>query len=80
MTNTKLAAPGFREGDAVVLAEGTYQGTLGLFLRLKDDSNWADIVESSGRTRSHPVAWLAPAGANQTRQIARPVVTTRIGG
>lgn len=49
----------FREGDEVVLAEGTYQGTSGVFLRLRKDANWADITERNGSIRSHPVAWLA---------------------
>jgi hypothetical protein len=35
----------FREGDDVVLAEGTYQGTPGVFVRLREDVNWADIME-----------------------------------
>lgn len=48
----------FREGDQVVLAEGTYQGTLGVFLRLKEDVNWADITERNGSVRCHPVAWM----------------------
>ncbi len=48
----------FREGDAVELAEGTYQGTRGVFLRLRQDVNWADITECDGGIRSHPVAWL----------------------
>jgi hypothetical protein len=49
----------FREGDEVVLAEGSYQGTLGVFLRLRKDVSWADITESNGSIRSHPLAWLA---------------------
>jgi hypothetical protein len=49
----------FREGDEVVLAKGTYQGTSGIFVRLRKDVNWADITERNGSTRSHPVAWLA---------------------
>ena len=48
----------FRAGDLVVLAEGTYQGTPGVFLRLRKDVNWADITESDGSIRSHPVEWL----------------------
>jgi hypothetical protein len=48
----------FHEGDEVVLAEGTYQGTQGVFVRLKEDLNWADITERNGKVRSHPVAWL----------------------
>jgi hypothetical protein len=49
----------FREGDEVVLAIGTYQGTRGVFLKLKQDTAWADITEPNGVIRSHPVAWLA---------------------
>ncbi|MGD0049714.1 MAG: hypothetical protein ABSE42_22195 [Bryobacteraceae bacterium] len=51
----------FREGDEVVLAKGSYQGTLGVFVGLKKDVNWADIKERNGSIRSHPVAWLAPS-------------------
>lgn len=51
----------FHEGDAVVLAEGTYRGTPGVFLRLRADPNWADIKERNGIVREHPVAWLAHA-------------------
>jgi hypothetical protein len=59
MTSTPPAGPTFCEGDEVVLAEGTYPGTLGVFLRLKEDVNWADIRERNGDVRSHPVIWLA---------------------
>jgi hypothetical protein len=48
----------FHEGDAVVLARGSHQGTLGIFSRLRADVNWADIIERNGAVRSHPVAWL----------------------
>lgn len=51
----------YREGDEVVLAEGSYQGTLGVFLRLREDVKWADITERNGNVRSHPVEWLAHA-------------------
>jgi len=57
------ADPAFREGDEVVLAEGTYQGTPGVFLRLRQDVKWADITERDGSIRSHPVEWLAHSGA-----------------
>jgi hypothetical protein len=50
--------PVFREGDEVLPAEGTYQGTLGVFLRFRKDVNWADITERNGSVRSHPVVWL----------------------
>lgn len=59
MMSTQPAGPTFREGDEVVLARGSYQGTLGIFLRLKEDTNWADIRERNGAIRSHPVIWLA---------------------
>jgi hypothetical protein len=58
MMNTK---PVFREGDEVVMTDGTYQGTLGVFLRLRKDVNWADITERNGSVRSHPVVWMGHA-------------------
>jgi hypothetical protein len=57
--STGLDGSTFREGDEVMLASGTYQGTSGVFLRLKEDVNWADITERNGDVRTHPVAWLA---------------------
>jgi hypothetical protein len=59
MISTGCADREFRQSDEVVLAEGTYQGTVGVFLHLRDDVNWADITESNDTIRSHPVAWLA---------------------
>ena len=59
MMSTRPAGPTFREGDEVVLALGTYPGTRGVFLHLKEDANWADITERNGEIRSHPVKWLA---------------------
>jgi hypothetical protein len=61
MTNTPPDNQTFREGDEVVLARGTYPGTLGVFLRLRADVYWADIAERNGDVRSHPVKWLAHA-------------------
>ena len=58
MMSTQPAGPTFREGDEVVLAKGTYQGTRGVFLRLRDDVNRADITKRIGDVRSHPVACL----------------------
>ncbi len=58
MAHTKPVTPPFHEGDEVVLVEGTYQGTLGVFVRLKKDVAWADIAERNGAIRSHPVVWL----------------------
>ena len=59
MMSTQSADLAFREGDAVVLAEGTYQGTSGVFLRLREDASCAHIAQQDGVTRSHPVSWLA---------------------
>ena len=59
MMNLQPENQTFREGDEVELAQGTYPGTLGVFLRLKTDANWADITERNGEIRSHPVKWLA---------------------
>ncbi len=64
MMSNRPADRTFREGDEVVLANGTYQGTPGVFLRLRADVKWADIMERNGAVRSHPVIWLAhSAGA-----------------
>ena len=57
----------FKERDNVVLAEGTYQGTPGVFIRLRQDVNWAEIRERNGTVRCHPVMWLQhsdPPGKN----------------
>ena len=59
----ELAGTALREGDEVVLARGSYQGTRGVFLRLKEDVNWADITERNGSIRSHPMVWLSHAAA-----------------
>jgi hypothetical protein len=58
MKSIRPIASGFQEGEAVVLGRGTYQGTQGVFLCLREDPAWADIQESCGVIRSHPVAWL----------------------
>ena len=62
MTSTKVVTV-FHEGDEVVLAEGTYQGTPGVFLKLRADPAWADIAMRDGSIRSHPVQWLAHVSA-----------------
>lgn len=63
MTNNRPSAPAFHAGDEVVLAHGTYQGTSGVFLKLKEDVNWAEIAEHNGEVRSHPMLWLAYAAS-----------------
>jgi hypothetical protein len=61
MTETRLAGAPFLEGDKVVLVAGIHPGTTGVFLRLREDVKWADITESTGKIRSHPLVWLAHA-------------------
>ena len=48
----------FRSGDRIVLAEGPYQGTPGVFVAFRDDVNWAEIRERHDVIRCHPVIWL----------------------
>jgi hypothetical protein len=72
MANMQPIHQAFHEGDEVVLVEGTYQGTLGVFVRLKKDLGWADITERNGDVRSHPVAWLGhvrPAAGNRITEV-----------
>jgi hypothetical protein len=57
-----MANKEFVRGEQVVLAEGTYQGTCGVFLQLRPDIRWADIEERNGVIRSHPMQWLQHAG------------------
>jgi hypothetical protein len=45
----------FHEGDQVYLARGSYQGTVGTFIRLRTDPKWADILEPDLTVRVHPV-------------------------
>jgi hypothetical protein len=63
MFNTRPAGTSeFREGDhVVVLAEGLYPCTPGVFIRPRKDVKWAEIRERSGVVQSHPVAWLQHA-------------------
>ena len=63
-TNTKPMNATFHEGDEVVLAAGSHEGTLGVFLRFREDVNWAEITERNGTIRSHPVVWLALSKAS----------------
>ena len=58
MIETTVNTAGFHEGDNVRLARGSYTGTLGRFLHLREDPNWADITEDDGSIRRHPVEWL----------------------
>jgi len=51
----------FQKGDEVFLAKGSYEGTLGIFLNLRNDPKWADILERNSQVRAHPVEWLEHA-------------------
>ena len=63
MTSIRPIETGFQKGEPVVLARGSYPGTRGVFLQLRADPAWADIQESDGEIRSHPVEWLDHATA-----------------
>jgi hypothetical protein len=80
MAHTESAPHTFHKGDEVVLVEGTYQGTLGVFVRLRDDVAWADITERNGAVRSHPVAWIGHAveGPRSSVSVAAAVLEPRI--
>lgn len=58
MNNRSCPGEVFSEGEEVILAEGTYQGTRGIFVRLRTDPRWADIKQHNGLVREHPVEWL----------------------
>jgi hypothetical protein len=49
----------FHKGDQVHLEKGSYQGTVGTFLNLRNDPKWADILEPNQNIRAHPVEWMA---------------------
>lgn len=59
MLQTDIPEGVFCEGQEVVLARGSNVGTHGVFLRYREDAHWADITQSNGAVRSHPVKWLA---------------------
>jgi hypothetical protein len=70
--NTNGIDPVFHQGDEVVLVRGSYQGTTGIFFRLKADPAWADVTERNGSIRTHPVEWLAhskPSGGTQAGAV-----------
>jgi hypothetical protein len=69
---TRPAGSPFSEGDEVVLVKGSYEGTPGVFSRLKEDVNWADITERNGRIRSHPLIWLAHSAGVYEAATAEP--------
>jgi len=66
MNQTKVVVSEFRKGDEVELVSGSYQGTLGVFVGLRDDVKWADIAERNGDVRRHPIEWLGHAKAQSS--------------
>jgi hypothetical protein len=70
MIGIRPISPAFHEGDEVVLASGTYTGTPGVFLNLREDTRWADIAERGGSVRRHPVEWLAHCPATSRNRRA----------
>jgi hypothetical protein len=79
MSHTETVSPMFHEGDEVVLVEGTYQGTLGVFVRLREDIGWADITERHGTVRSHPVARLGHSVDDGRRSASRAAAIMKFG-
>lgn len=61
--NAQLATPfapaAFHKGDKIYLTKGSYEGTTGTFLSVRNDPKWADILESNSAVRAHPVEWMA---------------------
>ena len=60
MMSTSTTGQAFHEGDEVVLAEGTYQGTPGVFLRLREDTAWADITAARWQHPQPPGGLAGP--------------------
>jgi hypothetical protein len=70
--NNNAMNPVFHQGAEVVRARGSYQGTPGIFCRLKSDPAWADVAERGGAIRSHPLEWLGhskPSGGTQAGAV-----------
>ena len=63
MMSTSTTGPPFHEGDEVVLAVGTYQGTSGVFLRLREDTAWADITRARWQHPQPPGGVARPFAA-----------------
>jgi len=74
--------PEFRAGDRVVLAEGPYEGTPGVFVTLRKDPNWADIQERNNMVQCHLVIWLEqsnqPAESVQGQAARTAVVANAV--
>ena len=61
--------PVFHQGDEVVLVRGSYQGTPGIFFRLKADPAWADVTERNGTIRTiRSSGWHIPSQVAEGKQ------------
>ena len=61
----------FVSGGPVPLTEGTYRGTHRFFLQLGPDIRRADISETNGVIRSHPIHWLQYATDPDRQPLSR---------
>jgi hypothetical protein len=69
----------FTAGDEVLLADGPYQGTPGVFLnRMPADANWAEIKERNDVVRDHPVVWLQHFQHNSDEALG-PQIQSALG-
>ena len=58
MNHTNSIQSSFVAGEKVFLAEGPNTSSVGFFVALRNDVNWADIRESGDLITTHPVRWL----------------------
>jgi len=70
----------FQAGDKVFLGEGPNQGMSGVFLKLVEDVNWADITERNGGVRRHLVSWLRHGDSPAVAQRSWPKSELRLVG
>lgn len=63
----------FRTGEEVVLCDGPYRGSPGIFAGLRKDANWADVKEPNGEVRSHPMVWLCLAEPTPIEAAIQPL-------
>lgn len=70
MIKYNIVNPVFSEGDEVVLTAGPYEGTPGVFLRVRKDVNWGDITERNGTVRAHPLVWLARSRSTAAQSVS----------
>jgi hypothetical protein len=61
----------FIAGERVFLAEGPHTCTVGIFVAMRPDVNWAEIKEPNDLITTHPVRWLrhCPEGDLNWREL-----------